>query len=211
MDWLPLLRISVMAAGGFCLIALTVMVLRTRALGKKIYFSVARGGTGAGVAYAFGKGMLPWEKESVLRHLLTFSGGVVYHAAIFMALLYLFWIVVFPPGPARFLIFFRLALACGSAVGAALLIKRLIQPHLRGLSCPDDYFANLFVDLFLLLALGHSFRPALEPWLLLAAILLFLYIPVGKIRHCFFFFYTRLLFGVFFGRRGIFPQPPSQP
>jgi len=35
---------------------------------------------------------------------------------------------------------------------------------------------------------------------------MFLYIPVGKIRHCFFFFYSRILFGLFYGRRGVLPQ-----
>jgi hypothetical protein len=209
MGLIPLLRILTMAAAVFCLNALTVLVMRTHALGKKEYFSAARGKAAAGVVYAFGRGMLPWEKESAGKHMFTFIGGIFYHTAIFLALLYLLWIIILPVRPNP-LWAFRLFLAIGAAAGFALLIKRAAKPHLRRLSCPDDFFANLFVDLFLLLALLHTFYPALEPLLLFAAILLFFYIPLGKIRHCFFFFYTRILFGVFFGRRGVFPQPPPQ-
>jgi hypothetical protein len=34
---------------------------------------------------------------------------------------------------------------------------------------------------------------------------LFLYVPLGKIRHCFFFFAARCHMGAHFGRRGTFP------
>ena len=209
----PLLPHKILTAASalFCLAALIGLVRRTRAAGKNEFFSAPRTGSLGGVVYAFGRGMMPWEKESAGKHLPTFGGGILYHAAIFLALFYLSWIMVHPPVRTDLLPVFRLALAAGAAAGSALLVKRLVRPHLRRLSCPDDYAANLLVDLFLLLALAHTFRPALEPWLLLAAILLFLYMPLGKIRHCFFFFYTRILFGAFFGRRGVYPHPPSQP
>jgi len=207
MALLPLLRILTLTAALFCLCSLTMLVLRTHALGEKKFFSRPHGSAAAGVVYALGKGMLPWEKESAGKHLPTFIGGIFYHAAIFLTLLYLLWIVILsvPPFPVWA---FRIAAAVGVGSGAALLGKRAFKSHLRRLSCPDDFFANFFVDIFLLLALLHSFYPAAEAWLLVAAILLFLYIPLSKIRHCFFFFYTRILFGIFFGRRGVFPQPP---
>jgi hypothetical protein len=35
------------------------------------------------------------------------------------------------------------------------------------------------------------------------------YIPLGKIRHCLYFFFSRTFFGKFFGRRAVFPHPQA--
>jgi len=35
----------------------------------------------------------------------------------------------------------------------------------------------------------------------------FFYVPLGKIRHCLYFFFSRLFFGKFFVRRSVFPHP----
>lgn len=197
-----LLRTLTLAAAGFCLAALTFLIGRTLAVGRREYLSAPRGYAGRGIVYAFGRGMV--EKESVSLHKPTFIGGMIYHGTIFAALLYLFWTVL-APGTVLLVWAFQPVLLAGAAVGLALLFKRASKPHLRKLSCPDDFFANLFVDLFLVLAFVHTLRPSVEPALFAAAILLFLYIPLGKIRHCFFFFATRLAFGLHYGRRGALP------
>jgi hypothetical protein len=36
--------------------------------------------------------------------------------------------------------------------------------------------------------------------------LTFIYVPLGKIRHCLYFFFSRIFFGKFFGRRAVFPH-----
>jgi hypothetical protein len=41
------------------------------------------------------------------------------------------------------------------------------------------------------------------------AVLLLVYAPLGKIRHCLFFFSTRSQLGAFFGRRGTYPPGGS--
>ncbi len=199
---LDLLRTLTLAAAGFCVAALTFLIGRTWAVGRRNYLSAPRGHAGRGIMYAFGRGMV--EKESVSLHLPTFIGGVLYHGAVFASFLYLFWTVLFP-GTVVLLWAFRVVLLGGAVVGLFLLIKRAAKPHLRRLSCPDDFFANLFVDAFLLLAFAHTFLPSVEPAWLAVAILLFLYIPLGKIRHCFFFIATRLAFGLHYGRRGALP------
>jgi hypothetical protein len=196
------LRILTMAAALFCLAALIFLIIRALSFGRRKYLSVPRGHAGRGIAYAFGRGIL--DKESVALHRPTFIGGVIYHSAIFTGLADLLW-VVFLPEVRRPLWAFRAVFLAGIAVGLALLIKRASKPHLRRLSCPDDFFANLFVDLFLAVALLHTVFPALEPVLLSTAIVLFIYVPLGKIRHCFFFFFTRIAFSIHFGRRGALP------
>jgi hypothetical protein len=37
----------------------------------------------------------------------------------------------------------------------------------------------------------------------------FVYVPLGKIRHCLYFFFSRIFFGKFFGRRAVFPHPAA--
>ncbi len=207
MTVLGALRVLTLAAAGASVGALTVMAVRTVAFGRRVYYSAPRGYAGHGIIYAFGQGML--DKESVSRHKPTLAGGALYHLAIFAGLAYVLWTAL-PLGVSPPLWAFRPVLAAGAAVGLALFVKRTAKPHLRRLSCPDDFFANLFVDLFLALALLHTFVPALESVLLGVSILLFAYIPLGKIRHCFFFFYTRLIFGLHFGRRGALPGSGRQ-
>ena len=204
---IDLLRILVLASAGLGLGALSGLAVRTFGFGHRRYFSEARGRVRGGVVYAFGRGMI--EKESVALHRPTFFGGVVYHGAVFAGLAYLAWVVFqIPAAPPPWL--FRPILLLGVLIGLALLAKRINSPHLRKLSCPDDFFANALVDVFLAVSLLHTFFPALEPWLLSLSVFLFLYIPLGKIRHCFFFFYTRLIFAVHFGRRGSLPGSSSE-
>ncbi len=196
------LRALTLAAAAASLGVLMLMSVRTFSFGRREYLSEPRGYGGRGLIYAFGRGML--DKESVSRHKPTMAGGAIYHMAIFAGLAYVLWTAlplrISPP-----LWAFRPLLLVGAVVGLSLFVKRTVKPHLRRLSCPDDFFANLFVDGFLLLALWHTFIPALEPVLLGFSVLLFVYIPLGKIRHCFFFFYTRIVFGLHFGRRGALP------
>jgi len=201
------LRVLTVAAAAFCLAALVFLVTRTFAFGRHEYLSAARGRAGNGIIYAFGRGML--EKESITLHWPTFAGGILYHGAIFAGLLYIFWTVLLPEtGPPLWA--FRPLLLAGAAIGLGLFVKRAAKPHLRRLSSPDDFFANLFVDIILILAFLHTYIPALEPVLLSCSILLFFYIPLGKIRHCFFFFYTRCHFGLHYGRRGALPGSSRQ-
>ena len=97
-------------------------------------------------------------------------------------------------------------MAVGILCGVGLLMKRLTLGYMRAISCVDDYISNALVNLFLILVLLESFLQTLRPILFLVTIILFLYIPLGKIRHCFFFFYSRILFGQFYGRRGVLSQ-----
>ena len=56
---------------------------------------------------------------------------------------------------------------------------------------------------FIFLALLDTLLGGIRPVLNIITIVVLLYVPVGKIRHCFFFFYSRILFGMFFGRRKV--------
>jgi nitrate reductase gamma subunit len=190
---------------------LALQVLHTLRFGRRRLHSEAEGSQRKGIAYAFGRGMLPWEKESAARHLPTYVAGMIYHASIFTAIFSVLLLAagIRPPAPA--VTGLRIFLAAGFFSGTGLLLKRVIHPKMRYISCPDDYVSNLLVDGFVLSGLLSSLLATAEPVFFILAILTFLYMPLGKIRHCFFFFYSRLLFGSYFGRRGVLPpRHPSK-
>ena len=165
------------------------------------------GSSFSGVMYALGWGMLPWEKESACKHIWTYVGGILYHVGILMTMLFLVTILLNISYPKTLFYIARIFLASGLFCGLALLIKRMLKPHMRALSSGDDYWANVLVDLLLLSALISTFTErALIPFMAIA-IITFIYLPFGKLRHCVFFFYSRILFGDFFGRRGVLPHP----
>jgi len=207
------LRLAVPAAAAWCLAALVVQAVRAYRFGGHEIHSVASGVSLKGIAYAFGPGMMPWGKESAARHLPTYLTGIGYHGAVFVALAYLVTVMIGIDLSAGWKMPLTVVLAAGTVGGVGLLVKRAVKPVLRSISCPDDFASNVLVDLLLATAVASLWIPAAEAVLLATATLLFLYIPLGKIRHCFFFFYSRILFGIFFGRRGVLPPQPreSQP
>lgn len=193
-----MLQLGVVASALFCVVMLMVMVLRTFAFGRKRTYAHPQGSSFVGVVYAFGQGMLPWEKESASKHIWTYIGGTLYHLGILTAMLFLATVLLQISLPPSLLQSARTLLVIGGLSGVALLIKRMLQPHMRFLSGGDDYLANILIDLFLFLALATTFtETTLVPFCIIA-IIIFIYIPFGKIRHCVFFFYSRILCGTFF-------------
>jgi hypothetical protein len=203
------LRAGVILSALFALVALTVLVLRTLSFGRRPFYSRDSGSKVSGIVYVFGRGMMPWEKESARKHPLTYIAGVVYHAGIFAALFFLFCAVFSLSPPRALLLVLRVALVAGGACGLSLFLKRVFSRTLRKLSCPDDYAANAVVTLFVIIAALRAWQPGVatpvEQLFYVVSILMFLYVPAGKIRHCFFFFYSRVLLGIFFGRRAALP------
>jgi hypothetical protein len=205
MQLITVLEYGVIISFFISVISLSILVLKTFSFGKRQLYAEPKGDVKKGIVYAFGKGMMPWEKESAGKHLPSYLGGILYHLGVFAGFFYLVFTLVSVDLPALVLLFMRILLVVGVISGVALLLKRILSPQMRVLSCPDDFAANIIVNIFVLTALLHTFYPGIIHFFFLAAIVMFLYMPVGKIRHCFFFFYTRILFGMFYGRRDIFP------
>jgi hypothetical protein len=200
-----ILKAAVLLSFTVSILVLMFLVLRTFRFGKPSRHAEEQGSRTRGIGYAMGRGMMPWEKESAGNHLVTYFSGILYHSGIFLAILYLFLVVFKLTLPDPGVIFFRIVAAAGLLCGTGLLVKRILTPEMKSISCADDYIANLLVDLFIAAALLHSFVPEWETLFYIAGIVMFLYMPMGKIRHCFFFFYVRVMFGIFFGRRNVFP------
>ena len=190
----------------FCLLGLVFLLIKTLGFGSRTYFSRPDGSEKKGIWYAFTSGMMPWVKESAKKHLPTYITGVLFHVGIFTAMLFLVIKILAIGYPDWILTPIRILFIVSISAGIGLLIKRMVKPEMTVISCVDDYISNLTVTAFILGALAATFTDSLLFLFYLIAIGMFLYIPLGKIRHCFFFFYTRILFGRFFGRRGIFPR-----
>ncbi len=199
------LRAGVIIASALALASLTYLVVRTFSFRRSTSLAELRGSAAKGVVYAFGRGMMPWAKESASKHLATYVAGVLFHISIAFALVYLVASILKYDIPQISLTVVRIACLMGLLTGAGLLVKRMTTPYVRAISSPDDFFANLLVNLFLATVLLTTLYPSFVSYLYGMAIVLALYIPIGKIRHCFFFFYDRVLFGTFFGRRGVLP------
>ncbi len=184
--------------------ALIWITVRTGAFSSKPSYAEPRGDSVSGILYALGPAMMPWNKESVRQHLPTWIIGIVYHLGILGA--WTFLIVHMISGiPDGWVAAMQVVSGAGALSGIALLVKRLSRAHLRAISSPDDIAANLLVDLFLLTGFLTARNLVPASWWYGTAILMFLYMPLGKIRHCALFFKVRILYGRFFGSRGVFP------
>ena len=199
------MKVLVLLSGAWAVLALALLYLNVKGYGKRTLFSKAAGDPAKGVVYAFTKAMVPWAKESVRMNMLSYALGMSFHAGVFTAFGLLLTALVGLELPPVLVLLARVLTVCGAAGGFSLLVKRAVKPELRGLSCPDDYLSNLLCTLFIVLALGWTFDPSLAGVWMGEAALLLVYLPLGKIRHCCFFFTTRYHLGAFFGRRGTFP------
>ena len=198
------------AAAAIAIVLLAIQIIGTLLIGRKSLYSKPAGSVSAGVFYALGQGMLPWEKESASEHLPTYLGGVVYHFGILASLIVLIESLAEFHNSQLVEILLRVALASGVIAGIGLLLKRIVVAHMRAISDSDDFVSNGLVTISMALALMTTFDAGFRTaWYAFTTSLL-LYIPFGKIRHCVFFFYSRFLFGEFFGRRGILPHKVTQ-
>jgi hypothetical protein len=204
-----MLRIAVLLAAAWALLALLSLHRWVMGYGRRALFSRPAGDPVQGAVYAFTWGMAPWAKESVMLNLPSFVAGLAFHGGLAAGLALLLAALLRLPCPAPLLFLARGLTLAGTAGGLVLFAKRLIRPHLRGLSSPDDFAANALCSGFILLAFGSTCSAALEPAWMVEAALLLVYLPLGKIRHCLFFFTSRYQLGAFFGRRGTFPPGGS--
>ncbi len=165
-----------------------------------------KGSVSSGVAYAYTLGMLPWAKESTRRHWIAYLRGVGFHVMIFLSLALLIvspWFTQLPIGLRTFLALFT---ALGAIFGLAGLVMRFVEHNLKALSTLDDIFAVALVSLFMFTA-TIALLNTTWTWLFwLVSSVMLVYMPLGKIRHCIYYAYSRLFFGKAIGSRGVLPH-----
>jgi hypothetical protein len=171
--------------------------------------SPLKGNPQHGIRYAFTVGMMPWAKESTRIHMIAYLRGIGFHIGIFAAIGALlvspFWGLL----PAVVSTLLMLVLAIGALLGAAGGIMRIAEHNLRGLSIPDDHFAVWLVTVWLAISALSVWNEAFLVTFYVLSAITFVYVPLGKIRHCLYFFFSRTFFGKFFGRRAVLPHPEA--
>jgi hypothetical protein len=210
MTILQLSQMLAAAAAVFCLAAFAVRLRTFVRLARPGDRSTPRGSANAGVVYALSLGMMPWAKESTRRHALAYLRGVGFHLTVFLSLAVFLFSLRLGDVPALI----RNALAVVTGIGAILaflgFLSRFSDKSLKALSSPDDYFAILLVSLYLAVSALALWNLALLPLFYLFTALVLVYMPIGKIRHCIYFAFSRLFFGKFFGRRGVYPHKQQE-
>lgn len=206
-------QIIALCATGFCLVAMLLHFFKIIKLGAPKDLSTKSGSVAQGVLYANTAAMLPTQKESAYLHLPTYSMGIIFHIGIFAGMLV--FILSFFPFFSRWFAqgeWYHLALAScfliSASCGLALFIKRLINKNLSSLSNLDDFLSNGFTTLFQYMTALYLFFPTCQcvnvAYYLIVA-LLFLYMPLGKLKHVLYYFSARYHLGFFYGRRNVWP------
>lgn len=202
---MTLYKIISLAAFLVCFITLAYHFLRLVRLGPPKDYSEKKGNLKAAIFYSFTGAMNPREKESAYQHLPTYTAGLLYHSGTFICFV-LFFLLLFN---VRFTESVQWVLTGAITVsglsGLGIFIKRIALNKLRYLSNPDDYISNLLVTGFQIFTLIALVNETYAPHYFIFAAVLFLYLPLGKLKHSLYFFAARYHLGFFYGWRGIWP------
>ncbi len=195
-------------AFALCLMICLWHFLRLIRLGKPTDYASPAGSVPRGVSYAFTAGMSPKKKESAFLHLPTYVAGMVFHLGIFFSIFMYLLMIFYIPEPGSLIRVLAAAfLAVGALCGIGILIKRFAKPLLRNLSNPDDYISNILVSLCQATLALFLAVPSAAPAFWIVTAILWLYFPIGKLKHAVYFFAARYHLGFFYGRRGVWPAP----
>lgn len=173
----------------------------------------ASGNAARGVVFSFSTLINPLSMDSTTKHIWRWIEFFLYHLGALAAILATFTLP-FAPGlmtyPVRLVIAVLIGLA--SLVGVVKLGRRLVNPHMRHISVPDDYFSLAAVEVFFIVAAGCLVFYS-DGWrfvYFLITALFLIYVPFSKISHYVYWFFARVYLGIRFGRRGILPRKRLQ-
>jgi len=198
-------RIFSIIAFVICCISLAYHLIRLIRLGSPKDYSFKRGNLKSAVIYSFTGAMNPREKESAYLHFPTYTAGILYHIGTFLSIIIFFLLLLNITITGAFQWGFLCLLAVSSISGLGIFIKRTLLKKLKSLSNPDDYISNLLVTAFQIFTLTALVYESFIPYYFICAGLLFLYIPLGKLKHSLYFFAARYHLGFFYGWRGVWP------
>jgi hypothetical protein len=193
--------------GGFaiCLISCLSQFFKVILSGLPKDFSQPLGKTLPAIVYSFTGAMSPTKKETAYLHLPTYSAGIIFHIGTFCGIFCLI-VLFFNIQLLEWLkLSFAILLIVSAICGLSILIKRISVSKLRNLSNPDDYISNVLVTGFHILLTITILNNRILPVLLIYSTVLFLYLPIGKLRHTIYFFTSRIHLGFFYGWRGVWP------
>jgi len=201
---LPLVKALLAISMVWAAAALAAQVLAARGRGRRDY-SRPTGDPRRGIIYNFTTAMLPGHKETIRLHPVEFGIGLLMHLGVICSLLAAIVLLVHGDSGIRFASVIRPLAAAALVSGAVLSIRRAVSAKLRALSVPDDYVASLATCGLLAMAAFLQLDARGQMLFMLYTALLFVYMPLGKLRHVVFFFVARGDYGRRLGYRGVYP------
>ncbi len=166
-----------------------------------------------GILFSWANVAMPWVMESTRTKLFFYAQFVVFHlgvtAAIGLSFVIPYYYKEQPIGP-PVLWLFQLVIGAAFVVGVIRIIRRVVNPYMRAISSPDDYFSLFLLTVWFLSAvlaapnnLVGGEGPLLIYFILTAFFLI--YVPFSKISHYLYYPFTRYYFGKTMGYRGVYP------
>ena len=225
MDWNNILAF---ARGPFFQVSLVIFIVgmsyrlfRIVFLGWTRDHVKARGSKFGGVVKTYLKGFLilpffPWVKNTFNRNPLIYIAGGLFHLSLFIVVFFgTAHVLVFKdllgfswPSIRTPIIDFFAAIAIISLV--MLVINRIVNPVVKMISGPAEYINWLIVFLPFLTGytMYHHLAPSYEMSFSIHMItvnILLIWIPLSRISHFMFYFFSRTIHGVEFGKRAVSP------
>ena len=211
---MSIMQYLAIAAAVYCLVSLFVHFVRIVRLGAPKDKSEPSGSVKEGVIYANTRAMMPDQKESAYLHLPSYATGMLFHIGVFTCLL-IFVLSFFPffnrwISACNWHLLLAIPAALGTVCGVVLFIRRVVSKDLKVLSMPDDFISTCLVTFFQLMTTLYLCFPtccgATTILYYISCILLFLYMPLGKLRHAVYYFAARYHLGFFYGWRNVWPN-----
>jgi nitrate reductase gamma subunit len=197
------------AAVAFMVAAYVLKIRQLLSTPLAVETTPARGSHRRGVVYSYALLVRPWKMESHRTHWWAYAEFALLHSCMAVAIgfgLAMPWAHEHLAAP---VVVQALQIVFGLATLLAVrrLLRRAVQPTLRAISSPDDYFSLLLLTAWTasgVLAAPQTSESWLATYFALTTALL-IYVPFSKISHYVYWFLLRYYMGYYFGHRGVFP------
>lgn len=155
---------------------------------------------------------MPWEMASTRRHPLLYAQFAIFHLGVAVSILMSF-LIPYAPGwiSSSWSVWtMRAAFAAAFLAGTARLVRRIVDPYVRSISSPDDYFSLVLLLVWFAFSFAaatnrpESGEGALLIYFCLTAFFL-IYVPFSKISHYIYYPFSRWYLGKTLGHRGVYP------
>jgi hypothetical protein len=168
-----------------------------------------RGDHGQGIRYAFATLALPWELIGTREHPVRYVEFAVFHIGVAVAIALTVIMPYWPQsvGSPAVVGVLQATFALGAIIALSRLLRRVVNPAMRAISAPDDYFSLAMLTAWLVagvLAAPQRSESALVAFFGLTAFFL-VYVPFSKISHYIYWPFIRYYMGKHFGHRGVYP------
>jgi hypothetical protein len=165
-----------------------------------------------GILHSMMNVAMPWAMESSRKRPGFYAQFVIFHIGVAASISAAF---IIPYWPGLFRIqavvrLFQLLLAAAFVAGSIRLRRRMVNPAIRLISTPDDYFSLVLMIAFFaagMAAVPNRYETSEWPLIIFFILTAFLlvYVPFSKICHYLYYPFTRYFLGRTMGHRGVFP------